>query len=115
MLFLAARHAGPFAFDDEGGEVFAVNLGKDHEDVGEAAVGDPHLLARHDEAAIGLPDCPRLRPHRIRAGAGFAEAIGADDLTGNEARQVLLLLRLGAEHVDRQNGEVGLRAEGGPK
>ena len=33
------------ALDDEGGEVLAVHLGEDDEDVGEAAVGDPHLLA----------------------------------------------------------------------
>ena len=115
VFFLAARHARPLALDDEGGEVLAIDLGKDDEDVGEAAVGDPHLLARHDEAAIGLLHRPRLRPHGVRAGAGFAEAVGADDCTGNQARQVLLFLCLGAEHVDRQNGEVGLRAEGGPK
>ena len=54
VLFLAARHAGPLAFDDEGGEVLAVDLGEHDEDVGEAAVGDPHLLAGEHEAAVGL-------------------------------------------------------------
>ena len=36
-------------------EVLAVDLGEDDEDVGEAAVGDPHLLAVQHEAAVGLP------------------------------------------------------------
>ena len=39
----------------------------------------------------------------------------ADQLARDEAGQVLLLLRLGAEHVDRQDGEVGLGAERGGK
>ena len=34
--------------------MLAVDLGEDDEDVGEAAVGDPHLLAVEDEAAVGL-------------------------------------------------------------
>ena len=68
VLFLAARHARPGALDDERGELLAVDLRKDDEDVGKAAVGDPHLLAGEDEAAVRLPH--RLatwrRAHPIR-------------------------------------------------
>ena len=55
VLFLAARHAAERALDDERGELLAVDLGEDDEQVGEAAVGDPHLLAVQHEAAVGLP------------------------------------------------------------
>ena len=57
MFFLAARHARKCALDDERGEVFAGvhDLGEDDEEIGEAAVGNPHLLAVEDEAAVGLP------------------------------------------------------------
>ena len=113
VLLLAAAHAGPGALDDEGGEVLAVDLGEDDEEVGEAAVGDPHLLARQHEAAVGLPHRARLGAERVRPRPGLAQAVGADVLAGDQAGQVLLLLRFGAEHVDRQDGEVGLRAEGG--
>ena len=89
VLFLAARHAAERALDDEGGEVLAVDLGEDDEDVGEAAVGDPHLLAVQDEAAVGLSRRARLRAERVGAGARFAEAVGADDLAGHQPRQVL--------------------------
>ena len=67
VLFLAARHAGERALDDERGEVLAVDLREDDEDVGEAAVGDPHLLAVEDEAAVGLPRRARLGAERVGA------------------------------------------------
>ena len=100
MLFLAGADAREAALDDEGGELLAVDLGEDDEDVGEAAVGDPHLLAVQDEAAVRLPRRPRARAERVGPGAGLAERVGADDLAGHEPRQVLLLLLLGAEAED---------------
>ena len=45
VLFLADRKARRVALDQEGGELLAIDLGEDGEQVGEAAVGDPHLLA----------------------------------------------------------------------
>ena len=45
VLFLAGADAGKRALDDERGELLAVDLREDDEQVGEAAVGDPHLLA----------------------------------------------------------------------
>jgi hypothetical protein len=44
VLFSAGRQAR-LSLDDEGAELVAVDLRKHDEDVGEAAVGDPHLLA----------------------------------------------------------------------
>ncbi len=113
VLFLAARHARPLAFDDERGEMLAVDLGEHDVDVGETAVGDPHLFAGDDVAAVSLLRCFRLGAERVRARAGFAQAIGADHLAGYETGQVLLFLLFGAEHVDRQDGEVCLRPEAG--
>ena len=70
------------------GELLAVDLGEDDEDVGEAAVGDPHLLAVQHEAAVGLPRRLGPRAERVGPGAGLAQRVGADDLAGDEPRQV---------------------------
>ena len=43
-----------------------------------------------------------LRAERVGSRSGLAEAVGADDLAGQQPRQVLLLLRLGAEQQQRQ-------------
>ena len=43
---------GKAALDDEGGELLAVDLREDDEDVGESAVRDPHLLAVERVTAI---------------------------------------------------------------
>ena len=94
VFFLAVADAGKAAFDEEGGELLAVDLGEDDEEVGEAAVGDPHLLAAEREAAVGMPGRARLRAERIRAGARLAQRICADHLAADEPRQVLRLLRL---------------------
>ena len=73
VLFLPGGHAGKLALDDEGGEVLAVHLGEHDEDVGEAAVGDPHLLAVEHEAAVRLARGPRLRAQGIGAGPRLAQ------------------------------------------
>ena len=44
VLVAAADHAHA-ALDEERGELLAVDLREDGEQIGEAAVGDPHLLA----------------------------------------------------------------------
>ena len=88
------------------------HLRKDDEQVGEAAVGDPHLLAADGEASIRLSGCARLRAERIRAGSGLAERIRADQFAVDQSRQVFRLLRLGAETDDRRDRQAGLRAEG---
>ena len=57
------------ALDDERGELLAVDLGEDGEDVGEAAVGDPRLLAVED-VVLAVRGQPRGRLGRERVGAG---------------------------------------------
>ncbi len=111
VLLLPRTDAGKAPLDEERREELRVHLGKDDEEVGEAAVGDPHLLAAEDEAAVSLAGCPRLGAERIRARARLAQRIGADDLAAHEAGQVALLLFLGAEAEERGNREAGLRAE----
>ena len=80
VLFLARAEAAERALDDERGELLAVDLGEDDEDVGEAAVRDPHLLARERPAAVRLLRGPGLGGERVGSGAGLAERVGADDL-----------------------------------
>jgi hypothetical protein len=41
LVFLAPARDAEMPFDDEGGEGFAIDLGKDHEHVRKAAVRDP--------------------------------------------------------------------------
>ncbi len=69
VLFVAGADSLEPALDDEGGEVLAVDLRKDDEDVGEAAVGDPHLLAGQREPAVWQPNRARGRAERIRTRA----------------------------------------------
>src|SRR5208282_3929799 len=45
VLFIAGLAAGEILFNDESGELLAIHFRKDDEEVGKAAVGDPHLLA----------------------------------------------------------------------
>ena len=80
------------ALDDEGGEVLAVDLGKYDEDVGEAAVGNPHLLACEREPAVGQPNRTRGGAERIRSRARLAQRIRADHLAGNELRKIASFL-----------------------
>ena len=54
VLFLAGGHAGVGALDQEGGELLAVDLGEYHEQVGEPAVRDPHLLPAEQIAPVLL-------------------------------------------------------------
>src|SRR5262249_45488722 len=105
VLFAARLHAER-PLDDEGGELIAVSLREDDEYVGEAAVGDPHLLAIQHPAAVALLRRARARGERIGARARFAERIGADGLARDETRQVFLFLIVSAEQYDRDDAEI---------
>src|SRR5215510_5655448 len=113
MLLSAGSDAGVVVFDDEAGEFFAVDFGEDDVDVGEGAVGNPHLLAVQNpmrpfriESRVGLGS------ERVGARSGFAQAIGRDPFSGPDLRQVLFLLLFRAEINDRQEPDAGRRAEG---
>jgi hypothetical protein len=105
VLLLAVRDAGERPFDDEGGEVLAVDLGEDDVEVGEAAVGDPGLLAVQDEAAVGLPRGAGPGAEGIGPGARLAEAVGAI-VSPSGGRGELALLGLGPEERQQQHGEL---------
>ena len=65
VLFLAGAHARKGLLDDERGEVLAVDLRKDDDHVGEAAVGDPHLLAVERPGSVGSRGRARLGRERV--------------------------------------------------
>ena len=74
--------------DQEGGELFAIDLGEDGEEVGEAGVGDPHLLAVQDVVLpSGGEDGAGAEVHGVGAGGGFGERIGADPFAGGQLGQ----------------------------
>jgi hypothetical protein len=95
----------------EGRKLFAINLGKDDEELREAGVRDEHLLAIEHPLAI-LQHCGGLRGKGVGSGALFGERVGADDLAAREAGQPLLFLRLGSEVHDGQGSDTGMAAQG---
>ncbi len=63
------------SFDQERREPLAVHLGEDGEEIGEAAVGDPDLLAvEHVVPAIRRQPRRRARGQRVGAGSGSVSA-----------------------------------------
>ena len=104
---------GNARLDEECRKLLTVHLREDDEQVGEPAVGDPHLLAVQDKAAVRLRDRQGLRAQGVRPGVRLAQRVGADRLSAHEARQVSALLFLRAEEQQRDDGEVALRAIGG--
>ena len=103
--------------NEEGGHVAInrvvalVGLHQYGDQVGRAAVGQPHLLAG-DDVALGAVVGPcglGLDRRDVGAAAGLGHRERAADLTGGHLRQVLLLLLLGAvldQHVGHD--EVGV-------
>src|ERR1039458_4784117 len=87
MLFGANRETRRLAFDQEGRKLLAIHLGEYREQIGEAAVGDPHLLAVEDVVLpVGRKHRPRAAVHGIAGGGGFRERIRADPLRSEERR-----------------------------
>ena len=114
VLFGADGESGKVPLDQKCGELFAVDLGEDGEQVGEAGVGDPHLFAVEDVVlAVGRKLGAGAAIQGVGAGRGFREGIGADDLAGGQPRQILLLLLFGAEVNDGQRADAAVRAPGG--
>ncbi len=88
-------------------------FGEDGEDVGEARVGDPHLLAVE---GVGLPvggeDGAGAGVEGVGAGGGFGERVGADEGAVGEFGEVLLFLLGGAVPDDGQSTYAGVGGEG---
>ena len=74
-------------------------LRPDHGDIGDGAVGDPHLPAVEDPVVAVTPGA---RPHRARVGAGvgLGQPEAPDRLAGGHARQPFLLLLLASPAPD---------------
>jgi hypothetical protein len=62
--------------------------------------------------APSMTHSPSCRRARVRAGLGLGQPEGAEDLARAQARQPLLLLRRGAEQVDRLRAQRGVGAQG---
>ena len=79
--------------DEEGGHAaragFRIGLGVDHQHVGVAAVGDPHLRAV-EHVAVALLVGAQLHADDVGAGVGLAHRQRADMLAGDQLRQVAL-------------------------
>ena len=69
VLLFATADPCVAAFHQKRREVLAVHFGEDHKEVGEAAVGDPHLLAAQHIAAVILSRGARLCAQCVGAGA----------------------------------------------
>ena len=110
--FVAAAHDAHAALDEERGELVAVDLREDGEQIGEAAVRDPHLLAvEHVVPAVGRERRRRARRERVRSRLRLGEGVGADQIAARQPRQVARLLLVGAEVDERQRADRGVRAE----
>ena len=96
-------------FREEAADASVLGLRPDEEEIGDRRVADPGLGARE---AVAARDFLRARLHARRIGAvvGLGQAEAADQLSFRELRQVLLLLSLGAELVDRRHDERALHA-----
>ncbi|MNT26397.1 hypothetical protein D3C72_1619680 [compost metagenome] len=108
-----AAHAVALAalgLDDEDrgalGALRRVGLGHDQHHAREKAVGDEGLGAADAVAAVGLLLGARAHALQVGAGARLGHGDGADQLAARHARQVALLLFLGAvvQEVVRHDG-----------
>ncbi len=89
-----------------------IGLGPYHGDVGDRRIGDPGFRAGESVAARGGAGAG---DHAAWVGAviGLGEPEAADELPAGQARQVFVLLGVGAEGVDGVHHQAGLHAHGG--
>ena len=107
--FLRRRKTFHAALDDKGGDAFGacvdVGLGIDDQHMRVGAVGDPHLVAVEDIAAVGFVGA-QLHRHDVRTGARLAHGKRADFAAGAQVGQVFLFLRLVAVQRDLVDAKV---------
>src|SRR5205823_6260690 len=100
------------ALDEERGELLAVNLRENREEIGELPVGDPHLLpVQRVMTAVGAQRGGRPRGERVRSRLRLGERVGANQLAARQPRKVALLLLLSPEIHERQRPYRRMRAE----
>ncbi|KAI3488740.1 hypothetical protein L1887_47081 [Cichorium endivia] len=108
------REALGALFDDEAADlVVPLALCPDDKDVCVGRVGDPGLAAVEDDVAVAGVGGGGLHGAGVGAVVGLGETEAADELTLGEARQILLLLRLGSELVDGAHDERALNGHDG--
>ena len=110
--------ASQVAGDGEGGDLPLLlrrvggGLGEDGEEVGDAAVGDPDLLAvQHIVRSVGRLDCAGADAECVAAGARLGEAEGRDHLAAGELGEPPALLRVGAEEQEALESDRRVRAQ----
>ncbi len=113
VFFAPDGEAGKSLFHQECRKFFAVDLGKNGEQVREAGIGDPHLFAVKDVVvAVGGKLSAGAAVQGIGAGRRFRQGVCANNFAGGQARQIFLFLLLGAEINQRQQADAGVRAPG---
>ena len=113
VLLVADAHAGQVALHQKGGELVAVDLGKDGEQVRPGGVGDPLLGAiEHVVLAVGREPGHGLGAQGVRAAALLAQGIGRHHLARGQIGQVALLLRRRSVVHQRQGTDAGVGAVG---
>ena len=105
VLVLVDLEPGRVAVDDEGRDALValgrVAGGEDHEEAGEAGVGDPGLLPVEHVVVAALFEFGAHARH-VAAGAGLGGGVGGEDGIRGEHPEVLLLLRVVAGQLDRR-------------
>ncbi len=110
--FVAAAGDAHAALDEEGGEFVAVNFRENREEIGEAAVGDPHLRAvQQVVTAVGCERRGGPRSERVGSGLRLGERVRANQLAAGEPRQIARFLLVVPEVHQRQRADRRMRAE----
>jgi len=118
FVFVAADfEAGCVGLEEEGGDSLpgrsGIGFGKDDEEAGSGAIGDPGFGAG-EFVVIAIADSEGLDASGVGSGGGFGEAEGAEDFAGREAAKVAGSLFVGGVDEERGlHGGVGDRDGGG--
>src|SRR5207342_2294189 len=114
VLVRAVADARPAGFDQERGDLALGRVGaREHGiEAGDAAVGDPDLLAGERPAAVVVARRPGADRRSVGTGAGFGEAERGDQLATGQARQVALFLFVAAEQQQALHADRAVRADG---
>src|SRR5574337_1786363 len=97
----------PALLQHEATDLALVVLGPNDEDVGDGAIGDPHLGTGETVAAVDLAG-PRDHAAGIGAVVRLGQAEATDPFAAGEFGQVLPLGRFVAEFIDRHHHQGGL-------
>jgi len=104
VFFAGDADAGEITFDNESGDVFAIDFGHNEEEVGPFSVADPHFCAvEHIVVAFILGAGGHAES--IGARIGLAEGVGSDPLAAREEWQIFVPLFVGAKRGESELGD----------